>query len=112
MMFQTNNSKLLGRFQVASLIPMASRLHFLPLPAPNGIVQRCALVVCKEVPDILVVFKLRPDFHRMLKRLVGYHGISVGLSRIFMQPLLKLHLEVEAIANMLLKESSQFLGAY
>ena len=91
---------------------MVSRLHFLPFPAPDGIVQRCALVVCKEVPDILVVFKLRPNFRRMLQRIVGFHGIPVGLSRIFMQPLLKLHLEVEALANMPLKESSQFLGAY
>ena len=48
----------------------------------------------------------------MLQRIVGFHGIPVGLSRIFMQPLLKLHLEVEALANMPLKESSQFLGAY
>lgn len=50
--------------------------------------------------------------HSSCQAIVGYHSISVGLSRIFMQPFLKLHLEVEALANMLLKESSQFLGAY
>ena len=35
-------------------IAMASWLHFLPVPAPDGIVQRGALVVGKEVADILV----------------------------------------------------------
>lgn len=51
---------------------MASRLLLLPVPAPDGIVQRGALVVGKEVADILVV--------------------------------LELYLEVEALANMLLKK--------
>lgn len=84
---------------------MASRLLFLPLPALDGIVQRCALVVGKEVPDILVILKLGPDFRRRLQSLIGFHGIPVGLSRILMQPPLELHLEVETFTQMLLEES-------
>jgi hypothetical protein len=47
----------------------------------------------------------------MLGDLVRFHGVTVGFSGILFQPFLELHFEVEALAQVLLKEGSQFLGA-
>ena len=38
---------------------MSSRLNLLPVPAADGILEGCSLVVGKEVPDVLIIFELR-----------------------------------------------------
>ena len=91
---------------------MAPRLHLLPVPALDGIVQRCALVVGKEITDILVVLELRPNLSRMLQRLICLHSIPEGLPGVLFQPFLKLHFEVETLAQVLLKEGPEFLRTY
>ena len=48
----------------------------------------------------------------MNQRGIGFNGIAEGETGVLPQPVLKLHLEPESLAQILLKESPQVLGTY
>lgn len=51
---------------------MASRLLLLPVPAPDGIVQRGTLVVGKEVANILVVLEFYLEVETFFLSNIGF----------------------------------------
>ena len=67
------------------------------MPASDGILESCTFVVGKEIPDILIVFELRLDFLRVLDGVICRNRFLLCLSRIVMEPVLKLSLEMEAL---------------
>ena len=79
---------------------MSSRLNFLPMPAPDSVLEGCSLVVGKEVADILIVFELRFDFLGMFNGMIGFHGLPICLSCVIMQPVLEFCLEMKALPEM------------
>ena len=67
------------------------------MPAPDGILESRTLVVGKEVPDVLIVFELRLDFLWVLDGMICRNRFLVCLTRIVMETVLKVSLEMEAL---------------
>ena len=82
------------------------------MPASDGILESRTFVVGKEVPDVLIVFELRLDFLWGLDGVICRNRFLVCLTRIVMEPVLKLSLKMEALPYMLHKESTKFLRAH
>lgn len=82
---------------------------FLVIPTPYCILQRLALIVCKKVPDISVVFKLPVNLRFAFSPICNYleisaNGIFISLSRIGFQPFLKRDIECESWTYMILEK--------